>query len=854
MFGDATHSTRVAMLPSAPELAGLIVLALVGAGGVAGLVKRWTRDPAEASDARLQIALPLVGLAVVGLPFLPILPDVIRPLRAFAGPVVWMIWIVTAALVVMTTLAVRAKLVRQPRSIRNRTWPALLIVFATVCLAGTAGYRLRDSLTYPSGDEPRYMIMMQSVWNDHALLSPAGASDRGVGLALLGAPILAWAGYHGLIWMLVFVAAVAAALTWNWAFDYTGSLEAATVAWLAIFASPPMLLTSFAVYPDILASVCVLVAVAWRTDPKQPPAAASTEYVCRAIAIACLPWLSMTYAPLSAALAIVVGLRAGTNRRGVAILLTVVTLSLGGWFVLTSPLGHSPTLGNPLVGALGLLFDQEFGVLPYAPALLVGLTGLFRMARSHDGLTRVRGRELATLFGVLLISVGALNTWWGGLAPPGRPLVPVLPLLGLPIAWAYQRASDSPASRAAYQLLVFVGVAFSVAMIFGEDGGLIAQDRDGSSRLLQWLTSLWASWETVPSIAAFGLRHSLPLILLWMAAGVTVASVLRRSQIQAAGVAALAAGTGVVGGAMIAAMLATIVAKPASAWVLQPDSRSRLPMLDSYDRSARPHAVVYNRLTFANASDIPPLMTLAASPGLRPGGQPVRVLLNARYALAAGEYEVEIGGLPGTATAHGYVALQLGRTGSPFAEWEATIPPNGVWRQRFSLPVDVEFVGFVGTADLEQATSLRIRPISIVDKSTREANVHGLMFNVLASVAFPTASIFIHDEDVYPESSGVWVHGESTTVMTVAPKNPREGITLRVHSGAAPNAATLSTTTWGERIELTPGTSREVHIPPPAKPGPFLLRVQTERSFVPAEIMPGSNDRRILGIWIEIQK
>jgi len=70
MFGDASHSTRVAMLPSVPELAGLVVLALIAAAAVTGMVQGWTRDPAERSDARLQIALPLFALALIALPYL----------------------------------------------------------------------------------------------------------------------------------------------------------------------------------------------------------------------------------------------------------------------------------------------------------------------------------------------------------------------------------------------------------------------------------------------------------------------------------------------------------------------------------------------------------------------------------------------------------------------------------------------------------------------------------------------------------------------------------------------------------------------------------------------------------------
>ena len=879
------------MLPSIPELAGLVVLALIAAAAVAGMVKGWTRDVGGRSDARLQIALPLFALAPIALPYLPIFPDVVHPLRAFAGPIVWVIWIATAGLVVMTALAVRRTLLRERRSIGGTRLAGTIVVFLiTLLIGGTAGRELRDSLAYPSGDEPHYMVMMESLWRDHdlaiqnnyvppsenedfrrpvALDAPSVGkngtvySTRPVGLAVLGAPVLAWSGYHGLVWMFVLLTAFTAALVWRWAFAYTGSSEAATVAWAAIFLGAPVLFSSIAVYPDVPAAFCIIVAVAWRSNPQRTGATLS-EYVIRGLAISALPWLSMTYAPAAAALAVLLGARAGVNRKAVGVLLALVTLSMVLWLAFfhnlwgrwspMAPYGSQSMVGNPITGAMGLLFDQEFGVLAYAPALLLGLVGLWRMAVAHDDLTRARGRELGIVVVVLLASIGALANWWGGTSPPGRPLVPALPLLGLPIAWGYQRASEAPARRAAYLLLILIGAAISLLMLFGQSGELITQDRDGSSRLLQYLTPLWPAWESAPSMAAFGLRHSLPLIALWLIAAAAVSWLIGQTRVTSAGLGALAASLYVAAAVIFIAMLGPVVVRPASAWVLQPESRSRVPILDTFDATARPHAIVYDRLTITDAARIPPLMTLAASPGERPGGQPVRVLLNARYALAAGEYQVEIGGMPGNQPAHGTVALQIGRKGSPMIEWDVDIPPGGTWSERFSLPVDVEFAGFVTSPPIDSATSLRLRPISIIDKSRREANVHGLTFTVLSAVAFPSASLFFHDEDVYPERTGVWVHGDSTASMTVAPRNPGEGVTLRVHSGAAPNTVTFSSTTWGERVDLTPGTPREVHIPPPPTAGPFLLWVKTENSFIPAEVVPGSTDRRILGCWIEIQQ
>jgi hypothetical protein len=889
MFGDARHSTRVAMLPSMPELAGLIVLALVMAAGIAALARRWTGTASELASARRQIAAPLFGLVMLALPYLPWLPDGILPLRALAGPIAIVVWFVVIGQMILVSLGVRAALgrgARSPHAARLRGTVAIFLV--TLAMSGTAGWRLRDSLTYPSGDEPHYMIMMQSLWNDHdlniannyerkdyreyfhaPLESPVPTLGRNgeaypihpIGLAVIGAPVLAWLGYHGIVWMLVLLTALTATLMWRWALNFTGSAEAATVAWASIFLGAPWLFTSIAVYPDIPAALCVMVAAAWRTTPgtRSDPV---SEYVIRGLAVSVLPWLSMTYAPMAAVLAVVLSLRAGANRRAAVVLLSLFTVSLGCWlgFFYTvwgqpspmAPFGSQPQIGNALTGVLGLLFDQEFGVFAYAPVLALGLVGIWRMAVGRDAVTRRQGRELAMLFASLLVSVGALETWWGGAAPPGRPLVPALPLLGLPIAWAYWRAGESPVQRGGYQFLVFVGLAVSSVMLLAQDGALIAQDRDGSSRLLQWFTELWPAWNVAPSIATVGLRASVPLIALWVATAAAISWLSGRASLRSAGTGALV-GTGLVAAGLLSvAIIGPAIAQRPFQWALEPESRSRVPILDEFDAIARPHAVIYSPFTFTHAANIPSLMTLAAFPGQRPAGQPLPVLLNARYALPAGTYEVEIGDAPTGQPLHGYLGLQVGRMGSPMREWKVTLAPGSVWQSRFTLPVDAEFVGFVAAPPLDAARSLRIRPLQIVDKSRRQAIFHGgTLGRVLSALELPAASLFFHDEEVYPEPAGVWIRGESTATMTVAPAQPERGITLRVHSGARPNTMTFSTSTWGERVQLAPGTPREVHIPPPPTPRPFVLHVRVEGGFVPADVIPGSADQRVLGGWME---
>ena len=108
VFSDAGRITRVAMVPSAPELLGLIVLMLVIGAGVVACIKRWTAAPDDRAEAFLQISLPLFSLILIVVTYLPWLADEIGPARALAGPIVRIIWFVVGGQVVLTLFSMRS--------------------------------------------------------------------------------------------------------------------------------------------------------------------------------------------------------------------------------------------------------------------------------------------------------------------------------------------------------------------------------------------------------------------------------------------------------------------------------------------------------------------------------------------------------------------------------------------------------------------------------------------------------------------------------------------------------------------------------------------------------------------------
>ena len=143
-------------------------------------------------------------------------------------------------------------------------------------------------------------------------------------------------------------------------------------------------------------------------------------------------------------------------------------------------------MSNLVFGAPGLLFDQEYGVLAYAPVYILAATGLAVMWRAGRDSRRL-AVETTIAFMALTATVGAFRIWWGGTASPGRPLASGLLLLALPISMAAAAAPVSSVQRAAHHVLLWVSVGIAATLMLAEQGLLINNGRDGTSSLLEVL-------------------------------------------------------------------------------------------------------------------------------------------------------------------------------------------------------------------------------------------------------------------------------------------------------------------------------------------------------------------------------
>jgi hypothetical protein len=222
-------------------------------------------------------------------------------------------------------------------------------------------------------------------------------------------------------------------------------------------------------------------------------------------------------------------------------------------------------------------------------------------------------------------------------------------------------------------------------------------------------------------------------------------------------------------------------------------------------------------------------------------------VLNARFRLPAGKYVLDLKGSDAAASvSDASMALQIGREGRPIETWPLMLGRGQRTQREFDVPLDAEFVGFRAPRPVEQAIAeLRVTPLNVVE--TRKRVPAG---TVLGAAQFPSARIFFHDSNAYPESGGFWVKGRATVRMTLVKERAGDpGVLLGIHSGARPNAVRLATPAWSQTLELVPGVTQRVTVP--SNPGDrFIpLTVTATDGFVPAEV-ESSTDERLLGAWI----
>jgi len=797
---------RLALLPGWEALSGFLIAATAVIGIGAAVLRSAPGGPSSPSRW-----LPLLALAPLGLPYLPVIADTLPSLRVLAGPVRSAVWTVVAGLLLWSLTA--APEVRARLGAHRGAWRASTAAMVVVAVGMAAARMTGERLTGPAASE----------W-----------TMTGLTLAL---------------------AAVAAWVVTTQAAEVTGDPVASALSVTGLLLSVPVLQNVQA--DDAAAVTLALVSVG--SAARWPLAAG--------LACGALTWFGAGTIPMAVLLLIGrIGVAAvsaphrspARTTLAALVLPFLAAIVLGATGLVTLPQGWAApsasggTAASPavaLTAVAGLLLDQRHGLLLSVPLLWMAVTGAAALwRRGPDVRVGLVTHVLAAM--ALLLSCATDTPWWG--AETGLPwsMGAALPLLALLVAAGWSATPAGSARRAACHLLLWLGLWLAAVVLWSDAPSSSVRGFPGLSPLLAWASPLNEAWRWLPTF-----RHDTPSTavmhsLAWFAAAGGAALVLRRFRPEAPGAEALRA-LSVAAAAFVAAAGATLLwPHDADMPGPRPDARSRIGALDHFDQRARPAALLYTPLTWMAAGDTLPLLALGVTPGLRTEPQPLRVLLNGRWSLPAGHYRITVDWNPSALPAPESVGLQVGRTGPPLATFDVGGHAGRVDTE-LSLPVDATFVGLRGSTAIERAlTRLTVTPQSVVPAALRPQTDQ-----VVGATQTPGGLLLVHTDTVGIEAeSGVWVLAGAPSLLSLAEPAPVSGsgspaLMVRLRSDSPTNRITLSSRGWQQTVDLRAGVPRDVAIPRTGA-AVTLLSVRADTAYIPAEHVPGSDDRRPLGVWV----
>lgn len=339
-------------------------------------------------------------------------------------------------------------------------------------------------------DEPQYLMTAQSLWADgdldianqiaeqswrdytpveppiETVVQPGGQqiSPHDPLLPLLLAAPLGIAGWIGAkLTMGVLAGALAALTLWVAVRRFAVPPALAATGTAVAAASAPLAVYGQQIYPELPAALMCLLGVAAVTGPRS-----RTSLALVACAVLALPWLSIKYAPVAGALAIVGLVHARRAAAWLAALLALgavvyALIHVAVWGGLTVYASGDHFMQSGQLGVMGadpdfffrswrlvdLLVDRTFGLVGWQPAwlLLIPALGALAAARLAAPLGRI-ALALPLAAGWLVATYPALTMhgyWW-----PGRQVVVVLPLALLVIlCWLARTGRVLRASAAA---------------------------------------------------------------------------------------------------------------------------------------------------------------------------------------------------------------------------------------------------------------------------------------------------------------------------------------------------------------------------------------------------------------------
>lgn len=859
---DAADRARVGALP---RLWALVTL--MGVGTALALLGRM-------SAAR---SSPLLLAGLLWLPWLPI--RVPAAFLIWIGPAEIAIWcVIVAGLLLDMARFARGPLVS--RLTRPPAAPLAAALFAVACYAATA---VSVSDRVPAGDEPHYLIITQSLWLDGDLriennhlrddylpyypfeLRRPDFMRRGTdgqiysvhmpGLSALLLPTFTLAGYGGALACLVLLSAAGGAMAWHSAWLLTRDAGAAWIAWAGVALSTPILFHSFTVYPDPVGAAFTMFVVWWLVQTETGRDVWHVRWMASVgAALATLPWLHTRFAIVAAALGLAIVLRVVQHpsrlRLGAAFV-AIPAVAMLAWFGYFWSLYGRPDpslpyngLGQNRLATLapglpGLLIDQQFGLLSAAPVYAAALMGLVPCCQRARRLTI----ELCLLGLVYLLAVGSYAMWWAGLSAPARFLLVLLWPAVLPIALLWQRCR-SPAARGPLVAAIVLGSGGAIARAAVEDGALLYNGRDGYDLLLDWLSRTVNMPLAFPSFHRDVVRLALIDGAFWVACAAAIFGALGwflHTRVRSRSVTWALTSMATAAWLMISS---TLVWARHSDKVLTP-STSQLMFLQQWAPTWQPTTISLRPAGLLDRAEALARIDLTSS--IRGPHRSREQALLQLAQVPAGDYELQVRGAPRLG---GVLSVSVGRTPQPLHTWSLEGRTADALGLTLRLPVRVHSLTIEG----DETARVRIRDIGLRPRAMTSPASRLDAGYARRAAAYGASRVFFLDDNAFTEAAGFWTHGAgSALVILDALDAPAPGSSsLRLRNGAVPNRVTLRTDGWSETIELAPGESREVTLPPAVGGSARRIEIRTGAGFRPSEVDSASRDLRSLGVWVEI--
>jgi hypothetical protein len=444
----------------------------------------------------------------------------------------------------------------------TRPWGRKLLFPVAIAVYATVAARV-ESRVGPQGDEPQYLMVAESLLRDHDLDLRRDFEERryeafhqgalephfrvrgrhgeiysvhAVGLPLLLLPVYALAGYAGASLFMAVLAALLAREIREVIRTWTGDEGLAEGTAWAVALSPPLVHYAGLVFTEVPAALAVAIGL---RRVREPGGARSA--LAWGVALAFLPWLNVRYALFPAVLLAYflsrrprwrVALAAALPSVISAVSIVAYHFVLYGFLDPRRVYGRRPEFSAATLaeGLPGLLLDQEFGLLVYAPLFALAVPGLARLCREAWR----EGAAALALVLVTLLTAGSWDMWRGGFNPPARFLLPIVPVLAVGVAVALRKGLWPGAA-------LLVGWSLWTGLCGGWRPELVHRDRDVTAPLFRVFSGA-EEWTRLLPGYVLAERHRWVLSGVWGAALGLAAFARRRPRVSAAGFATASLG------------------------------------------------------------------------------------------------------------------------------------------------------------------------------------------------------------------------------------------------------------------------------------------------------------------------